>query len=379
MMIVPFVDLKAQYLSIKEEIDAAIQNVIDNTAFIMGDAVAEFEKEFAEFCGAKYAIGVASGSTALDLTLTACGVKQGDEVITTPNTFIATTEAISHVGAKPVFVDIENVSYNMDPELLEAAITPRTKAVIPVHLFGHPADMDPINTVAYRHNLIVIEDAAQAHGAMYEGHTVGTLGRAACFSFYPAKNLGAYGDAGMVVTNDEEIAKQVGLLRNHGRVEKYSHEIEGYGARLDTIQAAILRVKLKYLEQWTNKRRMNAQVYNNCLRVNELGISIPREMHCAKHVYHLYVIKTNERDALRTSLKGAGIATGVHYPIPLHLQPAYKDLGYKEGDFTVTEELSRKCLSLPMFPELKEDAIVYVTSSILQLLECWGPVTVKQL
>jgi dTDP-4-amino-4,6-dideoxygalactose transaminase len=370
-MIVPFLDLKAQYLSIKGEIDGAIQSVIDNTSFIMGKDVSEFEKEFAKFCGVKYAIGVASGSAALDLVLVACGIQQGDEVITVPNTFIATAEAISHVGAKPVFVDIENVSYNMDPELLEAVITPKTKAIIPVHLFGHPADMDPINAIAREYNLIVIEDAAQAHGAMYKGNIVGTLGNAACFSFYPAKNLGAYGDAGMVVTNDEAMARRVRLLRDHGRSEKYSHEIEGYGARLDTIQAAILRVKLRYLEQWTNKRRMNAQLYNSCLKTNGVGIEIPRETCHAKHVYHLYVIKTDERDALCTSLKGGGIATGLHYPIPLHLQPAYKYLGYKEGDFPVTEELARKCLSLPIFPELREEDIVYVTSSILQLLGCW--------
>jgi len=368
-MIVPFVDLKAQYLSIKDEIDAAIQSVIDNTSFIMGADVFEFEKEFAEFCGAKYAVGVASGSAALDLALIACGIRQGDEVITTPNTFIATAEAISHVGAKPVFIDIENVSYNMDPELLEAALTPRTRAVIPVHLFGHPVDMDPISAIAHRHDLVVIEDAAQAHGAVYKNRVVGTLGRAACFSFYPAKNLGAYGDAGMVVTNDEGIARRVKLLRNHGRVEKYRYDIEGYGARLDTIQAAILRVKLRYLEQWTSERRVNAQIYNSCLKANGLGIEIPKEAHRSKHVYHLYVIKTDERDNLRTSLRGASIATGVHYPIPLHLQPAYKYLGYKEGDFPVTEELAQRCLSLPMFPELTEESIVYVTSSMLQLLE----------
>lgn len=367
-MIVPFVDLKVQYLAIKAEIDAAIQSVIDNTAFIMGAAVEEFERGFAKFCNAEYAVGLSSGSTALDFVLSVCGVGCGDEVITTPYTFVATVEAIRHVGAKPVFVDIEGVGYNINHELLEAAITSRTKAVVPVHLFGHPADMDPINKIAEAHGLVVVEDAAQAHGASYKGKQVGTLGKAACFSFYPSKNLGAYGDAGMVVTDSEEVAEQVRLLRDHGRTEKYVHKVCGFNGRMDTLQAAILNVKLQHLEKWTELRRQRAQMYNSCLRVNELGIETPKEAHYAKHVYHLYVVKVDERDTLRTSLLGGGIATGVHYPVPLHLQPAYRDLGYKEGDFPVTEELAQKCLSLPMFPELAEKDVVYVTSSMLQLL-----------
>ena len=361
-MAIPFVDLKAQYLSIKDEIDSAIQNVIDNAHFIMGPDVKEFEKEFAGFCGAAHAIGVSSGTSALHLALMSCGVGQGDEVITVPNTFMATAEAITHVGAKPVFVDVEEDSCNIDPYLLESAVTDKTKAITAVHLFGQPADMDAVNEVAQRYDLAVIEDAAQAHGAEYKGNEVGTLGKVACFSFYPGKNLGAYGDAGMVVTDEEEIAEKVILLRNHGRVEKYLHLVEGHNYRMDTIQAAVLRVKLRYLREWTDKRRNNARLYDRLLE--DSRVMTPKEMDYAKHVYHLYVIRTEKRDELQDILKESGIATGRHYPVPLHLQPAYKYLGYEEGDFPVTEELAREGLSLPMFAELTEEEIARIAQTV---------------
>jgi dTDP-4-amino-4,6-dideoxygalactose transaminase len=354
---IPFVDLKAQYNSIKEEIDGAIQRVLNTTNFIMGEELIKFEEEFASFCNTKYAIGVANGSDALILSLRASGINKGDEIITIPNTFIATTEAITHIGGKVVFVDIDPKTYTIDVSRIEEKITNKTKAIIPVHFYGQSADMDPIIKFARKYNLKIIEDAAQAHGAEYKGKKVGSLGDVGCFSFYPAKNLGAYGDAGMITTNNEEIAKKLKLLRNHGRItKKYEHEIEGYSSRLDNLQAAILRVKLRHLNEWNNMRRKNAKKYNELLS-NMDGIIPPYEADYAKHVYHLYVIRVGERDILREELKSNGIATGIHYPIPLHLQPAYKYLGYKEGDFPVTEECSQKILSLPMYAELSEEQI----------------------
>jgi len=354
---IPFVDLKAQYDSIKDEIDGAIQNVLDNTSFIMGEELEKFEEEFVSFCNTKFTIGVANGSDALILALRACGISKGDEVITVPHTFIATAEAISNVGGKVVFVDIDPKTYTMDVSKIEEKINERTKAIIPVHLYGQPADMDPIMILARKYDLRVIEDAAQAHGAEYKGEKVGSIGDVGCFSFYPGKNLGAYGDAGMVVTNNEEIAKKVKLFRNHGRItKKYEHEIEGYSSRLDNLQAAILRVKLRYLNKWNESRRRNAKKYNELL-INIDGIIIPYEADYAKHVYHLYVIRTENRDKLREELKLKGVATGIHYPIPLHLQPAYSYLGYKYGDFHVTEECSQKILSLPLFAELSKEDI----------------------
>jgi len=356
---IPFVDLKAQYDSIKDEIDNTIQNVINNTSFIMGEELKKFEEEFAWFCDVKYAIGVANGSDALILALRACGIGEGDEVITVPQTFIATTEAISNVGGKVVFVDIDPKTYTIDVTKIEEKINKRTKAIIPVHLYGQPADMDPIIKLAKKYNLKVIEDAAQAHGAEYKGEKVGSIGNVACFSFYPGKNLGAYGDAGIVVTNNEGIAEKIKLLRNHGRItKKYEHKIEGYSSRLDNLQAAILRVKLRYLNKWNESRRKNAKKYNELLN-NIGGITTPYEADYAKHVYHLYVIRVEKegRDKLREELKSKGIATGIHYPIPLHLQPAYNYLGYKRGDFSVTEEYSQKILSLPMFAELTDKQI----------------------
>ena len=362
---IPFVDLKAQYDSIKDEIDEAIQNVLNNTSFIMGEDLINFEEEFASFCNTKYAIGVANGSDALILALRACGIGEGDEVITVPHTFISTSEAISNVGGKIVFVDIGPKTYAIDVSKIKDKITEKTKAIIPVHLYGQPADMEPIMELAKKYNLKIIEDAAQAHGAEYKGKKVGSIGDVACFSFYPGKNLGAYGDAGIVVTNNEEIAEKIKLLRNHGRItKKYEHDIEGYSSRLDNLQAAILRVKSRHLNKWNESRRRNAKKYNELL-INIGGIITPYEADYAKHVYHLYVIRTDKgRDKLREELKSKGIATGIHYPIPLHLQPAYSYLGYKRGGFPVTEKASQEILSLPMFAELNGGQIEEIVKII---------------
>ena len=323
----------------------------------MGEELKKFEEEFALFCNTKYAIGVANGSDALILALIACGISKGDEVITVPHTFIATTEAISNVGGRVVFVDINPQTYTIEPSKIEEKINEKTKAIIPVHLYGQPAEMDSIIELAKKYNLKVIEDAAQAHGAEYKEKKVGSIGNVGCFSFYPGKNLGAYGDAGMVVTDNRKIAEKVKLLRNHGRItKKYEHEIEGYSSRLDNLQAAILRVKLKYLNKWNDRRRKNAKRYNELLS-SVSGIITPYEADYVKHVYHLYVLRIQWRDELREELKSKGIATGIHYPIPLHLQPAYKYLGYKERDFPVTEKASQKILSLPMFAELSDSQI----------------------
>ena len=361
---IPFVDLKAQYDSIKDEIDEAIQNVLNNTSFIMGEELKKFEEEFARFCNVKYAIGVANGSDALILALRACGIGEGDEVITVSHTFIATAEAISNVGGKVVFVDIDPKTYTIDTSKIEGKISNKTKAIIPVHLYGQPANMDPIMRLAKKYNLKVIEDAAQAHGAEYKEEKVGSIGDVGCFSFYPGKNLGAYGDAGMVVTNNEEIAEGIKLLRNHGRInKKYEHEIEAYSSRLDNLQATILRVKLKYLNKWNDMRRKNAKRYNKLLSEMD-DIIVPYEADYSKHVYHLYVIRAEGRDKLREELKSKGIATGIHYPIPLHLQPAYNYLGYKRGDFPVTEKASQEILSLPMFAELSDEQIEEIVKLI---------------
>jgi len=362
---ISFVDLKAQYDSIKEEIDEAIQKVLNATSFIMGEELIKFEEEFASFCNTKHAIGVANGSDALILALIACEIGEGDEVITVSHTFIATAEAITHVGGKVVFVDIDPQTYTIDVSKIEEKITEKTKAIIPVHLYGQPADMDHIIRLAEKYNLKTIEDAAQSHGAEYKGKKVGSIGDVGCFSFYPGKNLGAYGDAGIVTTNNEKIAEKLKLLRNHGRInKKYEHEIEGYSSRLDNLQAAILRVKLKYLNKWNDMRRSNAKKYSELLS-NIDGIITPYEADYAKHVYHLYVIRTEkERDRLKEELKSKRIATGIHYPIPLHLQPAYSYLGYKEGDFTITEKASQEILSLPMFVELTDEQIEEIVELI---------------
>lgn len=359
---VPFVDLKAQYASIKSEVDAAIARVLENTAFILGPQVAAFENAFAEYVGAGFCIGVNSGTAALQLALMACGVGDGDEVIAPSFTFFATAEAVSILGAKPVFVDIDPLSCTMDPAQWEAAITARTRAIIPVHLYGQPADLDPILEIAKRHQLRVIEDAAQAHGAEYKGQRVGALGDAGCFSFYPSKNLGAYGEAGAIVTNNEGLAQKLRLLRDHGSTSKYAHAIVGYNFRMEEIQAAVLNVKLPHLNGWNNSRRERAAVYNDLLK--DCGVSLPREMEYARHIYHVYAIQSEQRDELQKHLATNGIQTGVHYPIPIHLQPAYVSLDYRAGDLPVTERLSQQVLSLPMFPELRADQQSHIARSI---------------
>jgi len=362
-MRIPLVDLKAQYQAISSDVDQAIRRVINNTSFIMGQEVEAFEAAFAAYSRAEHAIGVASGTAALHLALLACGVGPGHEVITTPHTFIATAEAIAHAGARPVFVDIDPRAYTLDPAAIEAAITERTRAIIPVHLYGQPADMDPILKVARQHGLRVIEDAAQAHGAEYKGGRVGALGDVACFSFYPGKNLGAYGDGGAVVTNDPQIADQVRLLRNHGRRQKYEHLVEGYGERLDALQAAILNAKLPHLESWTNARRNLAGHYRACL-AGDNEIVVPLDPDDVRHVYHLFVIQVPFRDEVFSALREDGIGVGIHYPIPLHLQPAYRYLGLEKGCFPVTEACASRVLSLPLYPEMTEDQVSWVAERV---------------
>jgi dTDP-4-amino-4,6-dideoxygalactose transaminase len=367
-MNIPLVDLKKQYALIKQEIDEKVNGVLKSAYFILGPEVTEFEKEFAPFCGAEHAIGVSSGTAALALALLALDIGKGHEVITATNTFIATAGAISHVGARPVLVDVDPESYNIDVSKIEGAITKKTRAIIPVHLYGQPAEMDAVLQSAKKHNLKVVEDACQAHGAEYRGRRVGSFGDISGFSFYPGKNLGAYGDGGAVVTGSSELAKQIMLLRNHGSSKKYYHEVVGYNSRLDEIQAAVLRVKLKYLDSWNTRRRKNAGSYGNCLAdLAEKGlVTTPREMSWAKHVYHLYVIQVEEsiRDKLIEHLNARGIGAQIHYPVPIHLQKAYKHLGYEQGSFPVAEKLAKRIVSLPMFPELERSELEYVTQEI---------------
>lgn len=365
-MEIPLVNLKAQYLSIKKEIDKAIKNVIYQSAFIGGKELKSFEEEFAKFCGVRYGVGVASGSVALDLAVMSLGVGPGDEVILPAHTFIATAEAVSHAGAKPVFVDIDERTYNIDPLLIEKALTKKTKIIIPVHLYGQPADMDRILKIAKKYQLKVLEDAAQAHGAEYKGKRVGSFGEAAIFSFFPAKVLGCYGDAGIVVTNNKKIAEKIALLRDHGRKEKYAYQILGYGLRMDNLQAAILRVKLKYLSKWIEKRRQLAKFYNKLLAGGK--VAIPYEPDYAKSVYYVYTVRVKERDRIQKELKEKGIYTGIYYPIPLHQQPAYKDLGYKKGSLPKTEKVVREIISLPLYPELASSKIVKIANVIDKLV-----------
>jgi len=365
-MTVPFVDLQAQYRSIKSEVDAAIQRVLDTSAFVLGREVEAFESAFAEYVGAEFCVGVSNGTAAIQLALTACGVGDGDEVIVPANTFFATAEAVSTANATPVFVDCDPDSCNIDASKIEAAITPRTRAIIPVHLYGQPADLDAVFSVAERHNLIVVEDAAQAHGARYKGKRVGPLGRAGCFSFYPGKNLGAYGEGGAVVTNDKDVARRVRLLRDHGSEQKYRHEIVGYNFRLEGIQGAVLGVKLKHLDRWNELRRGHAALYRELLapHVDAGSLALPREMPYAESVQHLFVIQADARDSLQRFLSAAGVQTGIHYPVPIHLQPAYASLGHKEGDFPEAERQARRLLSLPMFAELTGRQINYVAEAV---------------
>lgn len=364
LMQVPFVDLKAQFACIKQEIDQAIGQVLSRNDFILGRDVTLFEEEYAAFCEAKYAIGVDSGTSALELALRAFGVGPGDQVITVANTFIATTLAISYTGATPVLVDCDPQTNNLDVSKLEQAVTSRTKAIIPVHLYGQPADLDPILEIARRRGLTVLEDACQAHGARYKGKRVGALADAAAFSFYPGKNLGAYGDAGMITTNDPEIAEAIRRLRDYGQRGKYHHMIKGYNHRLDTVQAAVLRVKLRYLDSWNMSRRAHAKLYNQLLAGSD--VITPSEPDYAESVHHLYVIRVQDRDGLQAYLKEKGISTGIHYPIPIHLQPAYAELPYRKGSFPITEKYAIEGLSLPMYAELTPDSIAYVANSIAE-------------
>ena len=357
-------DLKAQYRAIKSEIDEAVGRVLENAHYILGPEVAAFEREFAEYQQAAEAVGLNSGTSALHLALLAAGVGPGDEVITVPFTFIATAAAIEYTGATPVFVDIDPVTFNMNAALVEAAITPRTRAIIPVHLYGQPAGMDAILQIARRHNLVVIEDAAQAHGAEYQGRRVGAIGHMGCFSFYPTKNLGACGEGGAVVTNNPEYARKIRLLRDWGSEKKYVHSLNGYNYRLEGIQAAILRVKLRHLEAWTEARIAYARLYHELL--DGSGAVIPRAMPDVRHVWHCYTVRVAARDDVHTELISSGIQTGVHYPIPIHLQPAYLELGYTPGDFPVAERAADEVLSLPIHAELTEAQVREVASAVRQ-------------
>ncbi len=363
-MNIQLVDLKAQYQTIKGDIDSAIQDVVSETAFIGGARVEKFEESFAQFCGVKHCVGVGNGNDALFIALKTLGIGAGDEVITVANSFIASSEAITLTGARVVFVDIDPKTYNMDTNRIEERITPRTKAIIPVHLYGQPVDMDPILDLARKYNLKVVEDAAQAHGAVYKGKTIGSLGDMACFSFYPGKNLGAYGDAGALVTNDDVLATKARMFANHGRVDKYDHEMEGINSRLDGLQAAVLGVKLPHLDAWSEARRKNAYLYNEYLKGTDLVT--PVEIPDVKAVYHLYVVRANKelRSDLQAHLKAKGISTGIHYPIALPNLRAYAYLNHTKSDFPEATKASEEILSLPMYPELTESQIAFIAGEI---------------
>jgi dTDP-4-amino-4,6-dideoxygalactose transaminase len=362
-MNIPLVDLRAGYFPLKEEILAGMAEALDGMQLFLGKNVQQFEKDFAQFCGVNYAIGVSSGTDAIELILRAAGIGPGDEVITVSHTFIATIEAILLCGARPVFVDITPDTCLMDVEQIESKINPRTKAILPVHLYGQTAEMLSIRTIAKRHRLWVFEDACQAHGALYQGRAAGGLGDAGAFSFYFTKNLGAYGEGGMITTDNEEIARKARMLRDHGSSKKYIHELLGKNARLDELQAVVLRARLPHLNEWNNLRREHATVYNYLLK--ESVVRLPKESNGNKHVYHLYVIQTTDRDALQAFLKDQGVGTGIHYPVPAHLQPALADLGYKPGDLPVTERVTTEILSLPMYPELSNEQLVYIADKII--------------
>jgi len=347
---VPFVDLKAQHKSIQAEIDAAIRGVVEDNAFVLGPAVESFERDFADYLGVEEVVGVSNGTVALQLTLVALGIGLDHDVILPAHTFIATAEAVSHAGARPVFVDVRRDTGNLDASLLPKAITPQTRAIIPVHLYGQPADMEPILRFASERGLLVIEDACQAHGARYRGRRAGSFGRASCFSFYPGKNLGAFGEGGAVATNDHELATRLRRLRDHGQTERYHHAEIGYNARLEGIQGAVLGVKLKHLDGWNRARRAHAAVYLEDLA--RTGLTLPVEAESCESAYHLFVVRDGRRDELREHLSARGIQTGLHYPIPVHRQDAYAALGHREGDFPESEAWARECLSLPMFAEL---------------------------
>ena len=361
-MRVSFVDLKRQYKKIKNEIDNTIFKVVNNGNFILGAELEAFEKEFASYCDSKFCAGVNSGTSALHFALIALGVSKGDEVILPANTFIAAALAVSYTGAKPILIDIDTESYNIDTTKIKEKITKKTKAIVPVHLYGQTADMGSILEIAEKYNLKIVEDCCQAHGASYNGKKAGSMGDIGCFSFYPSKNLGAYGDGGAIVTSDEKILEKVSMLRNYGQKIKYNHLIKGFNGRLDNIQAAILRVKLKYLDEWNKARRKYALIYNSLLE--DADVITPIQKDYAKHIYHQYVIRMKERDNLSKYLNSKKISTSIHYPIPIHLQKAYSDLNYKKGNFPITEKYADEIISLPVFPELKQEEIEYVVSNV---------------
>ena len=368
---IPFVDLKAQYAAIRTEVNEAIARVLESCEFTLGSEVAAFEQEFAAYCSARQGIGVNTGTSALHLALLAAGVGPGDEVITVPFTFVATVSAICYTGATPVFVDVDPQSYTMDPGGIEAVMTRRTRAIIPVHLYGQPADMDPISAIARKHGVVVIEDAAQAHGADYKGRRTGSLGDMACFSFYPGKNLGAYGEGGMVVTDDPGYARTIRMLRDWGAERKYHHVLKGYNYRLEALQGAVLREKLRHLDKWTEARRTAAAHYDRLLGGS--GVQTPTPMCYARHVYHIYAIRTQHRAAWQATLQAQGIHTGIHYPTPVHLLPAFADLGYAAGRFPEAERAANEVLSLPMYPELTYEQCAEVSQSIRGLSASAGP------
>jgi dTDP-4-amino-4,6-dideoxygalactose transaminase len=372
-MNIPFLDLKAQYLTVKEKIESAIEEVLEAQQFILGPKVEEFEHNIVTYSGTKYAVGVSSGTDALLISLMALDINPGDEIITSPFTFFATAGSIARLGAKPVFVDIDPITYNIDPEKIENAITNKTKAIIPVHLFGQCADMEPILEIAKKYNLHVIEDAAQSIGAEYKGQKAGTMGNLGIFSFFPSKNLGGFGDGGMVITNDEDLHKKIKILRIHGSEPKYYHKMLGGNFRLDALQAAILNEKLKYLDQWSQKRRDNAEYYDKKFRDRGLiqngNITLPLPIYRNNtdknyHIYNQYTIKTENRDKLRVFLEENGLKTAIYYPIPLHLQECFLGLGYKKGDFSVSEKSAKTVLSLPIFPELTTKQIDYIMQKV---------------
>jgi dTDP-4-amino-4,6-dideoxygalactose transaminase len=365
---VPFLDLDAHHAPLREEFERVIREVIDSNAFAGGPFVTAFESDFAAYCDCRHAIGVGTGTDALWLALLACGVGPGDEVITVPSSFMATAEAISYVGARPVFVDVDENTHTMDPALVEGAVTPKTKAVIPVHLFGQPADMDPILDIARQHGLLVIEDACQAHGAEYKGKRVGSIGDAGCFSFYPGKNLGAFGEAGAVTTNHADLDEKVRILRDHGQAKKYHHTAIGWNCRMDGIQAAVLRVKLRRLEAGNELRRSHARFYDSEFQ-NIQGISKPFVAAYAQHVYHIYAIRVRQRDQVMRLVTDTGVGCGVHYPIPIHLQEAYRFLGHERGAFPIAEKAAAEVLSLPMFPELTPAQLEWVVKSVREAVE----------
>jgi dTDP-4-amino-4,6-dideoxygalactose transaminase len=373
---VPYLDLKAQYQSIKPEIDAAIARVLESGQFVLGPEVAAFEQEFAAYCGAAECIALNSGTSALHLALLAAGVGPGDEVITVPFTFVASVAAVTYTGARPVLVDIDPRSFTMDPATIEAAITPRTKAILPVHLYGQSADMAPIMEIAKRHGLVVIEDAAQAHGAKYKGRPLGSIGDIGCFSFYPGKNLGAYGEGGAVTTNNPEYAHTIRMLRDWGQDRKYHHVLRGFNYRMEGFQGAILRVKLRHLDRWTEARREVVRQYDELL--SDSGVETPTEMPWGRHVYHVYTLRTDDRDGLQAFLQAEGIQTSIHYPVPAHLQPAYADLGYGRGAFLRSERAAEQVLSLPLYPELSSQAVAEVAGAVKRAVANRTPTAVSR-